>query len=274
LIIEKAIIGGQIVNAQKVENYPGFPEGISGFDLAMHMQEQAVKYSVEIVSDEVLEVGASRAHLVRTSSASFQTETIIIAAGAQYSKLGIPGEDEYLGKGISYCATCDGFMFRDKVVAVIGGGDTAVSDALELAQHCTKVYLIHRRDNLRASQVMQERALSNPKIQLVWNTIAKGIKGEQFITGIDLLNVKDNESTHLDVSGVFVAVGNKPNSEIFKNIVKLDQNGLIETDLSMRTSVESIFAAGDIRSLSARQVSTAVGDGAMAAMSAFKLIRN
>ncbi|HJX03533.1 MAG TPA: FAD-dependent oxidoreductase, partial [Dehalococcoidia bacterium] len=148
LIIEKAIIGGQIVNAQKVENYPGFPDGISGFDLAMHMQEQAVKYGVEIVSDEVLEVGASRLHLVRTSSASYQTETIIIAAGAQYSKLGIPGEDEYLGKGISYCATCDGFMFRDKVVAVIGGGDTAVSDALELAQHCTKVYLIHRRDSL------------------------------------------------------------------------------------------------------------------------------
>ncbi len=272
LLLERAMFGGQIVNAQRVENYPGFPDGISGFDLASHMHQQAIKYGLEIVNTDVTGIESGKPHLVYTDDSCFETGSIIIAAGSEYNKLGVAGEDKLIGRGVSYCATCDGFLFRDRDVAVIGGGDTAITDALELSQHASRVYVIHRRDQLRAGQVLQQRAFAQPKLEYVWNTVVEEIAGEETVTNLKLLNVKSGERTTLPVAGIFVAVGLKPNSQRFANTVKVDEAGLIETDMLMATSVPGIYAIGDIRKNSARQVTTAVGDGATAAMAAFKYI--
>lgn len=273
LLIERAMFGGQVINAQKIENYPGFPDGISGFDLATFMQQQALKYGLEVINNIVTSVKLGKPHVVITPEIEYETDTVIIVTGSQYSKLGIEGDEQYLGRGVSYCATCDGFMFRDKDVAVVGGGDTALSDALELCQHSSAVYLIHRRDQLRASQILQDRAFAEPKMKFIWNTMLEKITGDKFLNMLYLNNVKTGEKSSLPVSGVFIAVGLKPNSDIFKDILKIDPTGLIETDMKMATSVDGIFAAGDVRRYSPRQVSTAVGDGATAALSAYRYLR-
>jgi thioredoxin reductase (NADPH) len=273
VLLEKSMYGGQIVNSQLVENYPGFPEGISGFELTSLMQQQTEKYGLEMVITEVNSIKAGKTHSVVTGENTFETDAIIIAAGSEYSKLGVPGEDNYIGKGVSYCATCDGFLFREKEVAVVGGGDTAITDALELAQHVSRLYLIHRRDQLRAGQVLQKRILDNPKVQFKWNTIVDEIRGDTMVKDLKLRDVKTGDVSTLTVSGVFVAVGVKPNSRNFNNIVQLNENGQIIVDQFMGTSVPGIYAAGDIRINSPRQVSTAVGDGATAAISAFKYIK-
>jgi thioredoxin reductase (NADPH) len=273
VLLERGMFGGQIVNAPKVENYPGFPEGISGFDLVSLMHQQAIKYGLEILNAEVTGIKAGKPLTVLTASSNFDSAAVIIAAGSEYSRLGVSGEDKYTGRGISYCATCDGAFFKGREVAVIGGGDTAVSDALELTQHASKIYLIHRREQLRASQILQQRAFAQSKLEFIWNSVVEELIGETMISAIKLKNIKTNETSTLPVSGVFVAIGLKPNSLNFVNVIKVSETGNIIVDQAMATSVPGIYAAGDIRHGSARQVATAIGDGATAAINAFKYIR-
>ncbi|MCJ7655767.1 MAG: thioredoxin-disulfide reductase [Dehalococcoidia bacterium] len=273
LLFERGMFGGQIVNARQVDNYPGFPEGISGVELSSLMHQQATKYGLETITAEVTAIMPGHTYSVITSEGNFEAETVIIAAGSEYRKLGVPGEEKLLGRGISYCATCDGFFFRDKEVAVVGGGDTAITDALELSEHASKVYIIHRRDQLRAGQVLQQLALAQPKLKPIWDTVVDEVTGESKLTGLRLRNVKTGEITDLQVAGVFVAIGLEPNSQCFAGIVEVDETGHIKTNELMETSAPGIFAVGDIRKNSARQVASAVGDGATAALSAFKYLR-
>jgi len=273
LLIERGIFGGQIVNARQVDNYPGFPEGISGFELASLMHEQAIKYGLETMNATVTAIKPGDNYSIITNDSNFEAEAVIIAAGSEYRKLEVPGEEELLGRGVSYCATCDGFLFRDLNVAVVGGGDTAITDALELSEHASKVYIIHRRDQLRAGRLLQQQVLTRPKLEPVWNTVVEEIVGENKVIGLIVRNVKTGEITKLEVAGVFVAIGFEPNSQYFADVVELDETGLIKTNELMATSAPGIFAVGDIRNNSPRQVSSAVGDGATAALSAFKYIR-
>ena len=272
LLLERGIPGGQIINARLVENYPGFPEGISGPELGQFMHRQAAKYGLETVAIEATSVSTGHAYEVSTSEGNIQAESIIIATGSEYHKLGVIGEEILSGRGVSYCATCDGFFFRDRQVAVVGGGDTAITDALELSQHARKVYVIHRRDQLRATKALQEKAFSQPKIELVWDTVVVEVVGDKMLRNLRLRNVKTGRSSNLEVDGVFVAVGLKPNSHVFSQLVTLDEAGFIITDELMRTSAPGIFAAGDVRQNSFRQAITAAGDGAAAASSAFKYL--
>jgi thioredoxin reductase (NADPH) len=273
LLIERGAFGGQILNAPLVENYPGFPEGISGMELGTLMHQQVAKYGLKTLITEVTGIKAGKRHRVITGKGSFEAEAVIIAAGSEYSKLGVPGEETLTGHGVSYCATCDGFFFRNREVAVVGGGDAAITDALELAQHASQIYVIHRRDQLRAGEVLQKRAMAQPKIKFVWDTVVEEIVGGEAVKALKLRNVKTKKTSTLEVAGVFVAVGLKPNSQQFAGTLKLSQTGHITTDETMATSVPGIFAAGDVRRASARQVASAVGDGATAALSAFSYLR-
>ena len=274
LLIERGIFGGQMVNASQIDNYPGFPEGVSGFELASLMQQQATKYGLETTTAEVTAIRPESTHyIIITPEGNFEAKAVIIAAGSEYRKLGVSGEEKLTGRGVSYCATCDGFLFRDMDIAVIGGGDTAITDALELSQHANKVYVIHRRDQLRAGHVLQQQALTHPKLKPVWDTVVDEIIGESKVNSLKLRNVKTDEATSLPVAGVFVAIGIEPRSQCFSSLVELNETGHIKTDELMATSAPGVFAAGDIRKNSPRQVSSAVGDGATAALSAFKYLR-
>ena len=273
LLLERGLVGGQMMNATLIENYPGFPGGISGAELGSLMHQQAVKYGLEVLTAEVTELGQGESYTVSTTEGSFEATTIIIAAGSEYRKLGVAGEERLSGRGVSYCATCDGFFFRDLEVAVVGGGDTAITDALELSRQAKRVYIIHRRDQLRAGQVLQERAFAHPKLEFIWDTVVEEVLGEKLLSGLKLRNVKTGQQSTLKVDGVFVAVGLMPNSRGFFNILELDDAGYIVTDETMATSAPGIFAAGDIRRNSPRQIAAAVGDGVTAAMSAFKYLQ-
>ena len=272
LLLEPGSMGGQMVNATLIENYPGFPEGISGVKLGSLMHQQAVKYGLEVVPAGVTELSQGKYYIVSTTEGSFEAASIVIAAGSEYRKLGAVGEERLAGRGVSYCATCDGFLFRGLEIAVVGGGDTAITDALELSQHAKRVYIIHRRDQLRAGQALQKRAFTHPKLEFIWDTVVEEVLGEELLSGLKLRNVKTDQQATLKVNGVFVAVGIMPNSRSFFNILELDDTGYIVTDETMATSSPGIFAAGDIRRNSPRQVATAVGDGVTAAMSAFKYL--
>jgi len=256
-----------------VENYPGFPEGISGAELGELMRQQAAKYGLEMLTVEVTGISSGHPYQIFTTEGDIQAESIVIATGSEYRKLGVPGEEKLAGRGVSYCATCDSFFFRDQEVAVVGGGDTAVTDALELVQHCRKVYVIHRRDQLRAAKALQEKAFAQPKIEFLWNTVVEEAIGNDRLEGLRLRNVKSGQPSELKVNGLFIAVGLEPNSQPFSNLLKLDQGGFIITDELMRTSAPGIFAAGDVRHSSARQAITAAGDGAVASKSAFEYLR-
>ena len=274
LLLESGLFGGQMVNARLVENYPGFPDGISGSELGSLMHRQATKYGLEIVIDEVTDITVGKSHHILTNDENFESEAVIITAGSKYRKLGVIDEEKFLGRGVSYCATCDGFFFRGRDVAVVGGSDTAISDALELSHHANKIYVIHRRDQLRAGQLLQQRAFAEPKIEFIWDSVVEEIVGDQLVSSLRLRNVKTNQLSTLEVAGIFVAVGLQPNSQYFVGIVELDGTGHIITDTMMATSVPGIFAAGDIRSNSARQIAAAVGDGVIAATSAFKYLKS
>jgi len=273
MLLERGVFGGQIVNAQVVDNYPAFPEGIPGTKLGELMHQHAIKYGLESATTEVTGVSMRHPYQVSTTDGDIQARSIIIASGSEYSKLGVAGEEELMGRGVSYCATCDGFFFRNQEVAVVGGGDTAITDALELAEHCRKVYLIHRRDQLRATKALQAKAFSQPKMEFIWNTVVEKLEGDKKLNALRLRDVKTGEPSTLEVNGVFVAVGLSPNSQLFSNLVKLNEIGFVTTDVLMRTSTPGVFAAGDVRQNSARQVITAAGDGAVAASSAFKYLR-
>jgi len=273
LLLESGMPGGQMVNATLVENYPGFPDGISGPELGSLMHQQAVRYGLEVVTAEVTGITQGQFYSVATTEGNFEAAAIIIAAGSEYRKLGVANEERLSGHGVSYCATCDGFFFRNREVAVVGGGDTAITDALELTQHASKVYVIHRRDQLRAGKTLEERALAHSKLEFIWDTVVEDVLGEKVLEGLKLRDVKTGQRSNLKVDGVFVAIGLMPNSQNFFNIVELDDAGYIVTDEIMATSAAGIFAAGDVRRNSSRQIAAAVGDGTTAAMSAFKYLQ-
>ena len=262
-----------MVNAALVENYPGFPEGISGSKLGSLMHQQAIRYGLEVVTAEVTGVIKGQSYSVATNEGNFEAVAVIIATGSEYRKLGVPGEERLSGRGVSYCATCDGFFFRNREVAVVGGGDTAITDALELGQHASKVYIIHRRDQLRAGKVLQQRAFAHPKLGFIWSTVVDDVVGEEVLSALKLRNLQTGQQSILKVGGIFVAVGYMPNSRSFYDVVELDETACILTDEKMATSASGIFAAGDIRRNSPRQIAAAVGDGVAAAMSAFKYIQ-
>ena len=276
ILIEKGIFGGQITYAEHVENFTGFPQGISGQELGEKMHEQARKHGLKTLTAEVtgLEMqGAMK--LVKTTEGDYTGRTVIMAGGAVRRKLGVEGETRLTGRGVSYCAVCDSAFFRDQRVVVVGGGDTAITEALHLAKFASNITIIHRRDQLRAGHVLQEKLRSEPKIDFLWDTTVTAIEGADMVERIKLLNVKTGQSAEMEVSGVFVSVGTNPDTEYVKTILPLDESGYIITNEKMETPVPGLFAAGDIRHNSARQAITAAGDGATAAIYAQKyLIEN
>jgi thioredoxin reductase (NADPH) len=273
LLIEKEVIGGQIANADRVDNYPGFPEGISGFELARLIHQQATNHGLETMSGEVTGlISRYGSNIVNTAEGDFIAQAVIIAGGSQFRKLEVPGEGEFLGKGVSYCATCDGPLFRDKAVAVVGGGDTAVTDALSLSKFASSVKVIHRRNQLRASKVLQRKAQTEPKIEFIWDSVVTEVKGKEKLTDLVLKNTKNDTISLLAVDGVFVAIGLVPNTEYLRGVLPLDEGGYIITTELMETTVPGIFAAGDIRHNSVKQAIVAAGNGAVAALSAERFI--
>jgi len=273
LLIEKEVIGGQIANAERVDNYPGFPKGISGFELVQLIQQQAMNHGLETMSGEVTGLTSGYGNnMVSTTEGDFIAQAVIIAGGLQFRKLEVPGENEFMGRGVSYCATCDGPLFRDKTVAVIGGGDTALTDALSLSKFASLVKVIHRRNQLRASKVLQGKARADPKIEFIWDSVVTEVKGEKKVTDLMLKNTQDGTISLLAVDGVFVAIGLIPNTEYLRGVLPLDEWGYIVTTELMETTVSGIFAAGDIRHNSVKQAIAAAGDGAVAALSAEKFV--
>lgn len=264
IVIEKEIAsGGQVLNTYEVDNYPGLP-GINGYDLGMKFREHADKLGAEFVTDDVMRVEkADDLFVVVCEEASYTTRTVIIATGASHRKLAVPGEEELTGMGVSYCATCDGAFFRNRVTAVTGGGDVAIEDAIFLSRLCKKVYLIHRRDELRGAKTLQTQLFSLENVEVVWDTVIEKINGEEQVESITIKNVKTGSTEDLPVDGVFIAVGINPQSGAFDGLVDMD-HGYIKAGEDCETSVPGIFAAGDVRTKQLRQVSTAVADGANA----------
>ncbi len=273
LLIERGLMGGQITNAELVENYPGFPQGISGLELGQLIHQQATRYGLETLQAEAtgLELQGEK-RVVITTKGKFSAKAVIIASGSERRKLGILGEEELTGKGVSYCATCDGPFFRDSTVAVVGGGNAAITEALHLTKFAAKVKVIHRRSELRATPVLQEKARAEPKIEFIWDSEVEGIEGKDKVKRLNLSNVVSGEKSTLDVAGVFVAVGLKPNTDYLKGVLPVDDAGYIVTNEKMETKIPGIFAAGDVRLNSARQSITAAGDGATAATFAQKFL--
>ena len=273
LLIEKGMVGGQIANAERVDNYPGFPEGISGFELGQLMHQQATKYGLKTLVTEVtgLELQGEQ-KVVKTTEGNFIAKAVIITSGSERRKLGIPGEEKFTGKGVSFCATCDAAFFRELTVAVVGGGNAAITEALHLTKFASKVTVIHRRNQLRATRVLQERAFSEPKIEFLWDSTVEKIEGEAFVQRIGVGQLTTGEKSALEVSGIFVSIGFKPATEYLRGILPLDAIGHVITNEKMETEIPGIYAAGDIRSSSGRQAITAAGDGATAAICAERLL--
>jgi len=273
LLLEKEMAGGQMTMAELLENYPGFPEGISGIELAQLMHQQAVKYGLEIFPGEVISLETYPRHnVIRTTEGDFVTECVIIASGSRFSKLGVLGEDKFVGRGVSYCATCDGPLFKGKEVVVVGGGDTALNEALHLSKFASSVTVVHRRDQLRASKILQERALAEPRIKFIWNSIVCALGGDNLLEQISLKSTKDATILLLPIAGLFVAVGAEPNTGFLHDVSILDEQGYVITNESMETQIPGILAAGDVRHKSIGQVIAAAGDGAVAAVTAEKFL--
>ena len=269
IMIEKVVPGGQVITSDWVENYPGFPEGLSGTDLVQKMTEQAKRFDLVIENNEVVSLDVSEEiKKIKLNDKIITAYTIIIATGASPEKLGIPGEDIFYGKGISSCATCDGPFFSNRIVAAVGGGNTAVQESLFLTRFAKKVYIIHRRDQLRATGILQERALANDKIEIIWDSVLTSVDGLTNVEKITIKNVKTGNTKELFVDGCFIWVGIHPNTEFLKNYVDLDKSGFVVADSNMETSVPGVFAAGDVRNTPLRQIITATSDGAIAASSA------
>ena len=264
LLLEKGAFGGQAVSTEMIENYPGFPEGISGFELMINFHKQAERFGCDFLNSEVLELetkGASKR--VITSAGEVVGKAIILATGSKPRELGIRGEKEFHGKGVSYCATCDGFFYRNKRVAVVGGGDSAVKEALYLANMVREVVIIHRRDKLRADKILGEKALATPNIKICWDTVVDEIIGEDKIKAVKIHNIKTQQTQGIDVDGVFMYVGNQPNTEFLGEELQKNPQGYLITNENMETSVPGVYAIGDCREKLSRQVATAVGDGAL-----------
>lgn len=273
LILSGILPGGQLVNTTEVENYPGFENGIMGPDLMITIRNQTQRMGTTIIDDEVVDVDfRHKPFKILTASEEYECKAVIIATGATPRKLGLQGETTFGGKGVSYCATCDGPFFRNQELVVAGGGDSAIEEATFLTKFASKIHLVHRRDQLKASKVMQERAFSNPKIEFHWNSEVSDISGEQKVQKVTLKDTKTGEKTTLGVGGIFVAIGHTPNTKVFENQVELDSQGYIVLKDHTRTSVQGVFAAGDVHDHTYRQAITAAGYGCMAAIDVDKYL--
>lgn len=258
------ICGGQVVNTYEVDNYLGF-KGISGIELGNKFREHAEALDCQIVENKVDKITrVDGGFVLTTQKGEYRTSTVIVAMGAEHAKLGIPGEEDLSGMGVSYCATCDGAFFKGKTVAVVGGGDVAVEDAIFLARNCEKVYLIHRRDKLRAAAMLQNRLMSLPNVEVIWNTVVDKINGEDQVESLNITNSKSNEQSVLEVSGIFIAVGILPQNELVKGLASLDEKGYVMSGDQCVTATPGLFVAGDLRTKKLRQIVTAVADGANA----------
>ncbi|MGV1034115.1 MAG: thioredoxin-disulfide reductase [Microbacteriaceae bacterium] len=271
LVASSVEVGGELMNTTEVENFPGFEEGIQGPDLMTKMQAQAEKFGTEVRYDDVtaLELSGDTKKITLGSGQTLEAKAVIFATGSAYRKLGLPDEDRLSGHGVSWCATCDGFFFKEQVIAVVGGGDSAMEEATFLTRFASKVYVVHRRDSLKASKIMQQRAFDNPKIEFVWNSAVEGIIGDDAVTGLRLKNTVDGSESTLDVTGVFVAIGNDPRTHLVHEQLKLTEDGTIWVDgRSSRTSLPGVFAAGDVIDPKYRQAVTAAASGTVAALDA------
>lgn len=273
VLLEQGVPGGLVISSMHIENYPGFENGISGPELMDQMEKQARRFGLEIMAANVEGIEPAEGKIIlETGSGRFTAGALIVATGVQPNLLGVKGELEFTGRGVSYCATCDGAFFRGKRVAVVGGGDAAVEEAMFLTRFAEKVFVIHRRGELRATKIIQQRAFANPKIEFVWHSVVDEILGGDLVESLAVRDVRDQNKTSLEVDGVFIYVGYRPNSSLVKDLVEMDEKGYIITDENMRTICPGIFAAGDIRQKLLRQVVTAVADGAIAAVAAEKYL--
>jgi len=274
VLLEKGVIGGQIALTELVENYPGVPS-INGFDLAQAMLNQAESYGLEVEYAETTGIEQDgRLWLVRTAEDDYVAKAVIVTAGADYNKLGVPGEERLTGRGVSYCATCDAAFFKEQHVAVVGGGDAAMDEGLFTTRFADRVTVIHRRDKLRAGAILQERAFANPKMEFVWNTVVTEILGEDGVTGVSLHNRETGEESTMDVAGVFIFIGQHPNTGFLGGLVPLDEGGHALVSEWMETELPGLYVAGDARRNSARQVVSSAGDGATAAIAAEHYLSN
>lgn len=274
VLFEELFVGGQIAKTHQIDNMPGFPDGLEGYSVGALLQAQAEKFGLTVRYDGVSEVALTEneKRITLSSGETVSAKTVILCMGASPRKLGLAREDALVGSGVSYCATCDGAFFRDKAVAVVGGGDTALSDALYLARFCSAVTIVHRRDALRGAITLQEAAFAEEKITFCYSCVPVALVGEQTVEGLMVRNVKTDEQSTLPVSAVFAAVGVEPNNALVKDAVSLAQNGAVLTDARMKTSVNGVYAAGDLRDTPLRQVVTACADGALAATSALEFL--
>jgi thioredoxin reductase (NADPH) len=265
--------GGQVATTDLVENFPGFPEGVTGAELAQRIQSQAERFVGKLVTGSVTEVDFSASPFtVQTHSGTYQGRTVIIATGAFPRRLGVPGEKEFFGRGVSTCATCDGFFYKDRRVVVVGGGDSAIDEGLFLTKFAREVIVVHRRDQLRATKIYQQRAFANPKMRFVWDSVVEEILGDQTVTGVRVRNVKTGETSVIEADGVFVYIGMVPGTKWFAGQVELDEQGYIVTDRRQRTSRPGVFAAGDVQSPDFRQVVIAAASGARAVIEADRFL--
>ena len=267
--------GGQVINAESIENFPGFPDGISGAEIGPLMQQQAMNYGLQIRLGEVDELAMDGdSWRVSAWGQEYTSKAVIIAGGSTLRKLGVPGEEELYGSGVSYCATCDGGFFMNQTVAVVGGGDSALDEAIVLTEYASKVILFHHGDAFSGEQILSERVLSNPRIEVHWNTAVSEILGDGQVEGVSIVDETSGETSRIDLSGVFIYIGLDPNTDYLQGLLPLDNAGHIPTDIWMNTDVRGIFAAGDIRQNSAAQLVSAAGDGATAAIAARRYLES
>jgi len=275
LLVEKALLGGMVGTTYLIENYPGFPHGVSGIDLSRHLEEQAKKFGADFYYGDVTEISVKdKKKILKIDGRQVEARALIIAAGTETKKLGVPGEEQFIGRGVSYCATCDGPFYKGKNIIVVGGGNSAIEEALFLTRYAAKISVVHRRNKLRADNILAEQALNDPKIFVVWDSQVEEILGSSRIEKVKTKNLVTGQTNFIPADGVFIYVGSRPNSGFVKGMINLNDDGYIKTDDNMKSSVPGIFAAGDIRAKSLRQVITAASDGAIAANSARQYIEH
>ncbi|PIQ85621.1 MAG: thioredoxin-disulfide reductase [Candidatus Omnitrophica bacterium CG11_big_fil_rev_8_21_14_0_20_45_26] len=274
-LFEKLVPGGQIALTDIVENYPGFPDGVTGGEIATRMEQQAKKYGTQIIYEGVEQIqSANKSFEVKTAKNAYQAKAIIIASGAFYRQLGVPGEKELIGKGVSYCAVCDGAFFKNQELVVVGGGDSAMQEGLFLTRFASKITVVHRRDQLRASPILQERAKNHEKINFIWNSVVSGVEGKDKMTAVKIKNVKTQEEKPFKANGLFVFIGQDPATSYLKGFVDLDEKGYVETKENLETSVPGVFACGEVRAGAVKQLVSACGEGCEAALAAQHYIEN